>query len=801
MAGLYATAGIAIGFGAAAYAGVKANSDTQQFLATMTKLTGSTEQAKIELQNLKTFAAQTPFEMGDLKQGELIMRAVGLETGKWRTAIGDTAAAWKAAGKNYSDVVQAIADSQTGELERLKEFGITKQQIVDKGSQMFKNKELVNKKGQITDMARFNEALLALMQDRYGGMMAVQSKTFAGMLSNVKDFGTAALETLSKPLFDKLNMGAKSAMEGLQELQQSGTLEIWAEAIGEDIDSVIGFFKSINWQAVGMVTQFAAVSIAAYSLAAGIRVLALSFAGLSASNIVILSLSAMAGVVALLDKETTRLSLATIKQTQSQLQQVTANDQLINSYESLRNQSKWTNDEFLRYLDLQKMIAKETDTSKIQQYKNEMDGLQKNSGLTNKQIQQLINLNGQMVKKMPEGSQAISSQGSAVAKLTDSYRRLNAEKRVQLQEKLEEQRVKLLAEQPLLIDGIRLAQKEANKADAEAIEISKQILQGRKDLADTEAAAARERKRTGDSFFTDDKIREQKNYIAGLGRELEEQTKIRDVAKEKIVTDQGRLTKLQQIQEQLGQIAVIEGKTAQDQINKNNQKISQLQTMKSSQKGNTAEIDAQITKLQTENGQLQGTVTKANALTSSLKNAGNQTSTNSKNQGTHNSNLTTGAKNAGSIAGNISKAGSQTSNNIGLAASWNSTLGKPILKRVSVTITETLKRVVNNVLGVGGGTANLGRQLTPLKRHSGGTIPLRVPGIGGDVPAILKGGETVLTARHTNDLIRKLESGDNRGGNGPNLNVTVNNNGGREMDESGVMREAQRAVRMMSAWR
>lgn len=123
-AGLYATAGLAIGFGAMAYAGVKANSDTQQFLATMTRLTGSTSQAKKELENLKKFAAETPFEMSDLKQGELIMRAVGVQTDKWRTAIGDTAAAWGSAGKTYSDVVQAIADAQTGELERLNSFSL-----------------------------------------------------------------------------------------------------------------------------------------------------------------------------------------------------------------------------------------------------------------------------------------------------------------------------------------------------------------------------------------------------------------------------------------------------------------------------------------------------------------------------------------------------------------------------------------------------------------------------------------------------------------------------------------------------
>jgi hypothetical protein len=801
-AGLYATAGLAIGFGAAAYAGVKANSDTQQFLATMTKLTGSTEQAKKELQNLKTFAAQTPFEMGDLKQGELIMRAVGLETGKWRIAIGDTAAAWKAAGKNYSDVVQAIADAQTGELERLKEFGITKQQITDKANKMFRNKEIVNNKGQITDLNRFNQALLKLMEDRYGGMMKVQSQTFAGMMSNVKDFGLQALEVLSRPLFDKLNAGAKSAMEGLQELQRNGTLDVWAESIGNDIDSVIEFFQSVNWEAVGMATKFVAVTAAAYGLAAGIRILAIAFAGLNAANIWILAFSGLVGLYSLLSDNTKELSSATIKQTQMQLKQVNANDQLINSYEALRNKTKWTNDEFLRYLDLQTLISKETDTKKVAQYKTEMDTLAKKSGLTNTEINKLLGLNQQMVKQMPQGTKAISEQGNAVARATQNYRALNEQKRQELKMQLETQQTTLLVQRSQLIEKIAAETKKANAADTEAVKIRQQILSADTLLSQTQQNynKAKEDGNKFDMYYWDHRADQAKVHLNDLNQEYQKEVQIRDESTKGIQNAQGKLDNLKKITGQLTEIYKIEAKTAQDQINKNNQQIAQLQLKKANHKGSTDEINSQIAKLQTENGQLQGTVTKANALGTSLKNAGDKTAQNSKNQGTHNTNLSTGAKNAGNISSNVGKAGDKTKSNIGLANSWNAALGKKILKSVVVTTTEIVRQIANFVTGTG--TTGTGNKASKLKRHGGGSIPLRVPGIGGDVPALLKGGETVLTARHTNDLMRRLENGDNRSGNnGPNLNVTVNNNGGNTMDESGVMREAQRAARMLSAWR
>ena len=48
------------------------------------------------------------------------------------------------------------------------------------------------------------QAVLTAMQGKYGGLMAAQSATFDGMLSNLRDWAGATLARTGKPLFDVL---------------------------------------------------------------------------------------------------------------------------------------------------------------------------------------------------------------------------------------------------------------------------------------------------------------------------------------------------------------------------------------------------------------------------------------------------------------------------------------------------------------------------------------------------------------------------------------------------------------------
>lgn len=62
------------------------------------------------------YANKTPFETGDIVDGTVKLQSYGLEAQKVLPYIGDMAAAM---GKGMDQAVEAVADAQTGELERL----------------------------------------------------------------------------------------------------------------------------------------------------------------------------------------------------------------------------------------------------------------------------------------------------------------------------------------------------------------------------------------------------------------------------------------------------------------------------------------------------------------------------------------------------------------------------------------------------------------------------------------------------------------------------------------------------------
>jgi phage-related protein len=186
---------------------IMGNADMETYQNTLTTVLKSEEKAVEMLAWAEQFAATTPFEIPDIVEATTKLETYGISAKGTLTDIGNMAAI---TGKPLMQAVEAVADAQTGELERLKEFGITKQMLIDKAKEMGKG-EIVNAKGQVTDMKAMNEALFAVMEDRYKGGMDVASKSAKGLISNVQDsLGTMARE-LGKPMFEKF----KSSLESI----------------------------------------------------------------------------------------------------------------------------------------------------------------------------------------------------------------------------------------------------------------------------------------------------------------------------------------------------------------------------------------------------------------------------------------------------------------------------------------------------------------------------------------------------------------------------------------------------------
>jgi phage-related protein len=148
--------------------------------------------------------------------------------------------------KDLMQAVEAVADAQTGELERLKEFGITKNMIQDQAKALGSNP--INNQGQITDTKAFNAALFSLMEKRFKGGMEMQSKSFKGMLSNAKDFMGSLGRQLGKPLFDYEKKQLEGFLGTLNRLQQDGSIDRFVSRVhsaGAVIANELAFARKV----------------------------------------------------------------------------------------------------------------------------------------------------------------------------------------------------------------------------------------------------------------------------------------------------------------------------------------------------------------------------------------------------------------------------------------------------------------------------------------------------------------------------------------------------------------------------
>lgn len=163
---------------------------------------GSNAAADVAFKQIVDFATKTPFQVNELTDSFVKLKNRGFEpTEKEMTKLGDLAAGQ---GKSFLQLTEALLDAQTGEFERLKEFGIKANKEGDKVRFTFKG---VTKEVDYTTDAITNAVLeMGAMEGVAGGMEA-QSKTLGGQLSNLAD----TVDQFSYAVGNLLTMGGKGS--------------------------------------------------------------------------------------------------------------------------------------------------------------------------------------------------------------------------------------------------------------------------------------------------------------------------------------------------------------------------------------------------------------------------------------------------------------------------------------------------------------------------------------------------------------------------------------------------------------
>ena len=159
-------------------------------------------------------------------------------------------------GKTLEQSVEAYADASRGEFERLKEFGIKKEDVKKfaKEKMGINPAEFINKQETITDYGKFTDALVALMVDKFKDGMKKQSDTFYGATSTIFGIGKSGITTMlgmdregkarAGSFWDFIHKRALSFRNRISELEKNGIFDKWGKVIDKEL--VPSFANFVN---------------------------------------------------------------------------------------------------------------------------------------------------------------------------------------------------------------------------------------------------------------------------------------------------------------------------------------------------------------------------------------------------------------------------------------------------------------------------------------------------------------------------------------------------------------------------
>jgi hypothetical protein len=191
----------------------------QKMEAVLTTALGSNSAAKAAMDQIVNFASKTPFQVNELTDSFVKLANRGfVPTMEQMRQMGDVASS---VGKSFDQLTEAILDAQTGEFERLKEFGIKASAQGDVVQFTFK--------GITTEVAKSDKAIqeyilsLGNLEGVAGSMEAI-SKTTGGAISNLEDNITQLFKNIGDSSSGFINWFVKDLNNVISSLRNMGEI-------------------------------------------------------------------------------------------------------------------------------------------------------------------------------------------------------------------------------------------------------------------------------------------------------------------------------------------------------------------------------------------------------------------------------------------------------------------------------------------------------------------------------------------------------------------------------------------------
>lgn len=237
--------------------GFQFNAMKEQSQIAFTTMLGSGQAAQGMLDQLQAFAAKTPFEFPDLIRASQRMMAMGFasqEVIPTLTAVGDAVAALGGGQFEIDRVTTALGQmnakgkTSAEEMMQLTEAGIPAwQMLADKIGVTVPEAMKMVTKGAV-DARTTIDAVTEGIETRFGGMMAKQSLTFNGLLSNLKDNFTQLSGQVMQPFFDMSKAGLAKIVEITSSPQFIQGIKDFAQWGKQAAQQIAAFVKQgIEW--------------------------------------------------------------------------------------------------------------------------------------------------------------------------------------------------------------------------------------------------------------------------------------------------------------------------------------------------------------------------------------------------------------------------------------------------------------------------------------------------------------------------------------------------------------------------
>lgn len=239
--------------------GIKAAAEFEQAEVAMTTMLGSAKEAKVVLDGLYKFAADTPFEFPELRESatkllafgtgsnELIptLRMIGDISSGIGQPLGEIAEIYGKArtqGRLFADDIRQLGGRGIPIIQELaRQFNVTESAVgglVTNGQVTFANLQLA-----FTNMTGEG--------GKFAGMMQNQSTTLTGLFSTLKDTVTMGLRTIAQALLNGLNV-----KQGMKELTM--WVQDFARKVGVVVQILIKWTGE-HWEQIKVFTKWSLI--------------------------------------------------------------------------------------------------------------------------------------------------------------------------------------------------------------------------------------------------------------------------------------------------------------------------------------------------------------------------------------------------------------------------------------------------------------------------------------------------------------------------------------------------------------